>query len=338
MNSKIHKNKVSIFMPVYNGAKYLSKSIESVLNQTYENFELICVDDSSTDNSYELLNFFADKDSRVTIYQKPNGGTVPKSWNYVLPKIKGDFILYMSQDDHISIDNLEKLISRQLETDADCILPDLRFYYDKEKNNAAGRIGINGNRDLILTNREAVLLSLNWKIHGFGLWKAEIFKNEIFPEDSFDSDEYMVRKFFFKCNKVAFCDGIFYYRQDNQNAITKSFEVKNYYSLLRDYRIYKLLKNNNFEPEIINEKRDLLFSSFINNYKYYLSMRGLNSINESKGIHNHMKETFHLFKNENSVSIQNYRMDIYKKIMFTNFSFFKYVYNIRFFLKNLFFR
>jgi len=206
--------KISIFMPVYNGNKYLYKTIESILNQTFKYFELVCVDDSSTDNSLEILENFAKLDTRIRIFQKPNGGIVARSWNFVLPHLKGDSITYMSQDDLMSEDNLEKMYSRQQETDADCVLPDMVWYYEDKLDNK-NIIGVDGNRKIILTNRDAVILSLNWKIHGFALWKKRILKQEHFPEDSFNSDEYMTRKLLFKSNKVAFCSGVFYYRQDN---------------------------------------------------------------------------------------------------------------------------
>ena len=147
------KGKISIFMPVYNGSRYLKKSIQSVLNQTYTDFELICVDDSSTDESYQILKEFSDKDSRVKLFQKSKGGTVPKSWNFVLPLIEGDFITYMSQDDLMSVDNLEKLYQRQLETGADCVLPDMVFYYEDKSKNNTGRFGVNGEREVIMSNK-----------------------------------------------------------------------------------------------------------------------------------------------------------------------------------------
>lgn len=255
---------ISIFMPVYNGSKYLKKSIESVLKQTFKDFELVCVDDSSTDNSYEILKKITEKDSRIKVFQKPNGGNVPKSWNFVMPHLEGESIVYMSQDDLMSEDNLEQMYKRQQETGADCVLPDMVWYYEGKQENKI-IAGVDGNRDIILTNREAVKLSLNWKIHGFALWKSKIIKEEYFPEDSFDSDEYITRKLFFKSNKVAFCKGVFFYRQDNEHAITKIFSIKNYYSIYKTFHVYKLLEHNNFEPTIID-------SALIAIYHFYFSL------------------------------------------------------------------
>ena len=67
---------VTIFMPVYNGKKYLNETLTSIINQTYKNFEVLLVDDSSTDNSLFILKEFEKKDSRFKVFSKPNGGMV----------------------------------------------------------------------------------------------------------------------------------------------------------------------------------------------------------------------------------------------------------------------
>lgn len=177
---KVVKNtcKISIFIPVYNGSKYLEQTINSILNQTFRDFNLLCVDDSSTDNSFVILNKLAKKDSRIKVYQKENGGIVPISWNYILPFIDSEFIMYMSQDDLMS-NNLELLMKKQLETNADCVLPDMIFYNEEKKDNKT-LVGYKGDRFVVLTNREAVELSLNWQIHGFALWNSKLFRNEYF--------------------------------------------------------------------------------------------------------------------------------------------------------------
>ena len=69
--------KVSIFIPVYNGEKYIGKTLDSILSQSYTNFEILCVDDSSVDNSWDVLLDYQKKDDRVKIYRKENEGNVP---------------------------------------------------------------------------------------------------------------------------------------------------------------------------------------------------------------------------------------------------------------------
>jgi len=297
--------KISIFMPVYNGSKYLYKSIFSIINQTFKDFELVCVDDSSTDNSYEILKEFAAKDSRVRIFQKPNGGMVPKSWNFVLPLLKGESIAYMSQDDLMSEDNLEQLYNRQQETGADAILPDMVYYFEDNANNKI-LSAINGDRDIILTNREAVILSLNWQIHGFALWKSKLFDNIHFDEDSFNSDELQTRKLLFKCNKIAFCKGTFYYRQDNVNAITKTFGIKNYSLLLTQFRVCKFLADNNFDSKETKTYIYSLYREYFDLYRFFSLKKIIYTKDELINVRKIFRDIFILLKKQKLIKIAHF--------------------------------
>lgn len=240
---------ISVFMPVYNGAQFLNRSIESILSQTFIDFELVCVDDSSTDDSYSIVEKYSKIDKRVIALRKPNGGNVPKSWNYVLPFLRGKFVSYMSQDDWMSADNLEMNYIRYLETGANIIVPDLVAYYSE--GNYKTYIGIKGDRSLIISGKQAFILSLNWKIHGFCLCEANIMKSELFDENSFNSDEYVTRKNFLNSKKVAFSSGKFYYNRDNLNAITQKFKLHTLTSLLTDQRLLLLMKKESINKWII---------------------------------------------------------------------------------------
>jgi glycosyltransferase involved in cell wall biosynthesis len=251
---------VTIFVPVFNGEKYLHETLISIKNQTYSNIEVLLVDDSSTDGSIIILDKFGKEDSRFKVFLKENGGMVACSWNFIMPEIKGDFIFYSSQDDLFSIDLVEKMVKKQLETKADMVLPDLEYYYENGNNNKR-IIGFNGNRNVVLTGKNACSASLNWNIHGFALIKSSLLIEEVFPEDAFDSDDFITRKLFLKSNKVVFCKGIFYYRQDNPKAITKTFSKKNFYILNSILRMFYLLEENNFNKnQIINVQFSLLLN------------------------------------------------------------------------------
>jgi glycosyltransferase involved in cell wall biosynthesis len=264
MNSLINqKILVTIFIPVYNGEKYIEQTLNSIKNQTYTNFEVLLVDDSSTDTSLEIVVNFAECDSRFKIFVKKNGGSVAHSTNFIMSEIQGEFFFYSSQDDLFSADLLEQMIERQQNTEADCVLPEMEFYFENTQLNKR-IVGFNGNKYIKLTGREACLASLDWTIHGFALLRSTLVKAEFFPEDAFDSDEYITRKLFIKSNKVVFSDGVFYYRQDNINAITKTFTTKNFYVLNTSWRLHKLLVENDFGANIIYQSRIGLVKQYLN--------------------------------------------------------------------------
>ena len=261
---------ITIFVPVFNGEKHLNETLSSIKNQTYYNIEVLLADDSSTDESKIILDKFAKEDNRFKVFVKENGGMVSVSWNYIIPKIKGDFVFYTSQDDIFSIDLIEKMVAKQQLTNADTILPDMEYYFENRQNNKK-TIGFNGNRNAVLTGRNAFIASLNWEIHGFALIKSSLIIEEFFPEDAFDSDDFITRKLYLKSNKVVFCEGTFFYRQDNPQAITKTFSKKNFYVLNSTLRLYHLLEKYNFNKKYLV---DIQFSLLLR----YLQLTALHLI------------------------------------------------------------
>jgi len=253
---------VTIFVPVYNGEKYLNDTLASIKSQTYNNIEVLLVDDSSTDESKFILDRFANIDDRFKIFTKKNGGMVAASWNFIMPEIKGDYVFYSSQDDIFSPDLIEKMINKQKETNADSIVPDMEFYFEN-KNNNKKIIGLNGDRAVVLSGKEACIASINSTIHGFPLTKTSLLQNEFFFEDAFDTDEFISRKLFLNSNKVVFCEGTFYYRQDNLDAITKTFSAKNFYTLNTLFRLFCLIKDNNFDKSLIINTQYSILSRYL---------------------------------------------------------------------------
>ena len=93
---------ISIIVPVYNSQQYLRQCLESLLNQTYKNLQIICIDDGSTDDSLSILNSYKKKDKRIYIYSKKNEG-VSQARNYGLSMAKGKYIMFVDSDDWIDI-------------------------------------------------------------------------------------------------------------------------------------------------------------------------------------------------------------------------------------------
>jgi len=107
--------KFSIVIPVYNVEKYIDKCLESVLNQTYDNFEVIVVNDGSPDNSGKIIDKHAKKDKRIKSFIKENGG-LSDARNYGLKHCTGDYLLFIDSDDYIERDllkELEKIINKK---------------------------------------------------------------------------------------------------------------------------------------------------------------------------------------------------------------------------------
>lgn len=112
---------ISIIIPCYNAEKLVGKCIKSILRQTYGDFEVIAVNDCSTDNTVGVLRAYAKKDSRVRVIDLPKNGDKEAARYRGLTEAKGDFIAFMDNDDTLTRNALEVLVRKQQETDADIV-------------------------------------------------------------------------------------------------------------------------------------------------------------------------------------------------------------------------
>lgn len=219
---------ISIVMPVYNGMRYLDTTLQSVLAQTYINWELICINDSSTDNSLEILQKYAEKESRIKIFTTPNGGSASKATKFGISKISNDskYYIYLSQDDIYSSELLNKCIDRAIQTNAKAVMPDTIWYYEDPKaiipSTQKDLIGYRGDRDAVIDGRTAFSASITYDIPGFYMVATDIVRQVGFYDFSYNSIDATGKLWLLNCDTIAFCDAKFYYRQDNLGAITKT--------------------------------------------------------------------------------------------------------------------
>ena len=126
------KKKVSVIIPVYNTEAYLSECMEGILNQTLEELEIICIDDGSTDGSAEILDFYAEKDERITVFRQENTGQAAAR-NIGIEKSCGEYIYFMDSDDILCSDALEHLYQRGKEHDLEVIYFDGDTLYENNE-------------------------------------------------------------------------------------------------------------------------------------------------------------------------------------------------------------
>lgn len=230
-------------MPVYNGQDFLRKSIESVLAQTYIEWEMFCVDDCSTDDSYAILCDFAKKDGRIRVIRKEkNGGSVPKSWNFIIGRLDGDFVQYLTQDDLLEPDYFEKQIDCYHKTGADWIVARYSSYdYTTGKKHVDAIKGGKCMLGKVISGERAFVLSLDWSISGFGLTKRELYDGVVWDTTFFNSDDLVCKTMFYKCPKVAFGSGV-YYRGNNPNAITSIPKPYQLHTIATEFELLRIIR------------------------------------------------------------------------------------------------
>ncbi len=171
---------ISIITPVYNAEKFLKKCIQSIMDQTYKNWELILIDDGSPDNSGAICDIFAKKDSRITAYHKKNGGP-SSARNIGLDYAKGEYIWFVDSDDWIESDAIEHIVNLCKKTKVDICFFELKT--DSENNNSAPYSfrEICKSKEYILCKDEncAELIPLIELAKGMGWTCNKLFKNEL---------------------------------------------------------------------------------------------------------------------------------------------------------------
>lgn len=254
MDSK-NNVKVSIIVPVYNMEKYLKKCVDSLINQKLNEIEIILVDDGSKDNSPKICEELAEKDKRIIVIHKENGG-LSDARNEGLKLATGDYIGFVDSDDYVSINMYKEMYNIALELDCDIVSCDI---YEVKNNCLSERkINILENNVIDHTAMIGILENSNttnilWFVCR-NLYKANLLKdNNIYfsMETPIGEDSVFNLKAFYNCKRYCHINQYFYYYVQNPNSITNTrFKSKLLYSLNNIYKEKVLFVNNSTISEI----------------------------------------------------------------------------------------
>lgn len=152
--------KISIIIPAYNVQNYISRCLESLINQTYKNLEIIVINDGSKDNTLNIINEFAKKDNRIIVINQENKG-VSDSRNAGLKKVTGTYITFVDSDDWLDNNSCEEMINYLISNNADIAM----FGYIREyENNSIPKALFNENERVF--NKEEIMKYLHRRIYG----------------------------------------------------------------------------------------------------------------------------------------------------------------------------
>ena len=222
---------ISIIVPVYNVEKYISRCIESVLCQTFTNFELILVDDGSPDNSVSICEKYMEKDARVSLIHKENGG-LSSARNAGIDSAKGEYLLFVDGDDVIHPKTLEILYSNLKDSNAQISIGNFcRFHNDSElsfqtgdENAQSSNSGIQVLEKLYDRNDASRYVSACGK-----LIKRSFFENVRFPVGRLFEDEFTTYLLYYKAKKVLVVEMVLYYYYVNDEGITRNLTLQKYF-------------------------------------------------------------------------------------------------------------
>ena len=286
---------VSIIVPIYNVQKYLPRCIESVLNQTYKNFELILVDDGSPDRSGDICEYYAKKDSRIVVIHKQNGG-VSSARNAGLSKMKGVYVTFLDSDDFLPNTAIEILYNEIQNKNADCSIGSIKridvFKSTLKKN-------LNSVVEVANSIQMTTLIFDRNKYDELGFIAGKLYKSKIlrenqifFIEGLFGEDGEFFFNYLKYCKRIAISDICVYcYNRLYMGNGGKYYSDMNKGNVVSLERRIELLNLSNLDQDA----KKLLTSGFLVSFKWTLS-RYVNSKIDCKKAIEKIEESFLMFK------------------------------------------
>lgn len=257
--------KISIIMPVYNGSDYLNDSIKSVLNQTFKDFELICVNDSSIDNSLEILNKFSNIDDRIKVFTKENAGP-GEAINYGVEKSNGKYLCFLDQDDLYKNVYLEKMYNKIVETKTDCCFC---YAYKFNKNFLDIIPYVKLSQDIVQNKTlkdKRILYTSHLPQWTKIIRKTFYIKNNIkFPTRENKAHDITTHlELLYLCDKIGIVNDCIYYHRIHDNQISHNFNSE-LYCLMSFDNIVNWAKVNNRKDikSLKNFLKRLLVNAYI---------------------------------------------------------------------------
>lgn len=289
--------KVSIIIPFYNTAPYLNRCLNSVINQTYKNLEIILINDGSTDNSREICTNYKNKDTRITIINKPHGG-VSDAKNYGLKYSTGDYIGFVDSDDFINPHMFEFLVKGLEEYNTDISMCNLEEVYSSHINNYLEDVP----NKYILMSKQSAMEELLYDKNIGNYMTTKLFKKELlngieFPLNKLYEDIHIAYKLFLKSKQITYLPTVlYYYFQREESIVNKvsSNSIMDYITAIFDR--YFIIKNCSLSLDLYNvyslfnvifkmcywsiKINDLKLIDYILNKYYIIAYKELNLINK----------------------------------------------------------
>ena len=251
---------VSIIVPIYNTEKYLKRCIDSIVNQTYKNIEIILVDDESTDNSCIVCDEYASLDNRIKVIRKKNGG-VASARNKGLDSSKGEYICFVDSDDWIE-KNMIEIMLKEIVKNRNAIVRCNTYELDNKP------------KKEWITKKELVIDNiLNGNISAYVY--LLMIKSDIIKKIKFDEKMIVLEDTYFLLNllvkykkKIIFLDDALYHYEMNNDGLTLSSKnARNKIRGLIEYKekVKELLKENN----LYTKEREVLINTVVAKFIIY---------------------------------------------------------------------
>ena len=272
---KKNRELISVIVPIYNVEKYLSECIDTLIKQSFDNLEIILIDDGSTDNCPTICDEYQKKDKRIKVIHKKNGG-LSDARNSGLKIAKGEYIIFVDSDDFVNINFVEVLYNLCVQNNSEMAI--CKFARVQEITDVDWEFLDNSYEKEIMTGKEFTISVYEGKSENLGfvawnkIYKKELFeKNKIeYPVNRYYEDTFTTFKLLYYSKKVVVTDvPLYYYRSREGSIITSNITLKKLNDML-EADIYPVsYYDERKEVELFNLSANYCFRDIINTYNTY---------------------------------------------------------------------
>lgn len=301
--------KVSVIVPIYKVENYLNKCVDSIINQTYKNLEIILLNDGSPDRCGEIINLYARQDNRIKVFHKENGG-LSDARNYGMNFVTGDYVIFVDSDDWIKEDMVETLIKGSLESNADVVQSG--FYYAYENYLLYDNRYYSENMDPIVLDKEKLMYELvvNEKVKNFAwgkLYKTKLIKDIPFKKGVLFEDVFWAHNVMNRVNKYLIIHKPMCYYRQREDSIVATYTERNLDILKGLKERHKFIERNYIN--LVKESYKIIFITSMTHYQLLKKKKNIKNrddyMNEIKDyIRNNFKDIEKSLKNERELMWQ----------------------------------
>lgn len=223
--------RISVIIPVYNVEHYLNRCIESVISQSFSDFELILVDDGTPDNSGKMCDSWAEKDERIKVIHKSNAG-LSSARNAGLEIAVGEYVTFIDSDDLVHPDYLKILYESCIGNNTEITIG---YFTRFSKISEIEYISGNELRSCVISSTQALLNLYDWNVLPYfnsscgKLYKRDLFADIRFPVGRLFEDEFVTYLLYSKCYSISVIESPLYYYFVNEKSITNTLSLEKYF-------------------------------------------------------------------------------------------------------------
>lgn len=314
--------KISVIVPVYNVEEYLEKCLNSLVNQTLKDIEIIVVNDGTKDNSQDIIDKFSKKYKNIKSYIKENGG-LSSARNYGLKYAKGEYIAFVDSDDYVENNMYENMYNKAKEGNFDIVACDLKYMYGEEE------VLAHSNLKKDLTTKEEIKKSYIYIYPAAWnkIYKKELLKDIEFKEKVWFEDVEFLYRLYPRINSIGYINKYYYNYVQREGAITRIFNNKLYDYINNWNGIIDFYKKENLYDEYRKELEycyvRYIYATFVKRAANYKNIEEYNrAVNIAiKNVNEHFpkyKRNKYFYKSLKGIYLLLFNKSIAKRIYIKN--------------------